>query len=107
MGTAGSSATLLVGLAASPDASPHHDAAKESTDLHPVAHRWGQGPGRGTLETNCVADTCRRPLTDRGSPRRTHGNAVTNPRIRVCQPSSQRLCLRRCATVINRLTSLV
>src|SRR3954454_14505715 len=33
----------------------------------------------------CVADDChRRPLTDRGSPRRTHGNAVTNPRIRVC-----------------------
>ena len=26
----------------------------------------------------------RRPLADRGSPGRTHGNAVTNPRIRVC-----------------------
>src|SRR4051812_8677553 len=24
------------------------------------------------------------PLADRGSPGRTHGNAVTNPRIRVC-----------------------
>src|SRR4029450_1120066 len=26
----------------------------------------------------------RRPLADRGSPGRTHGTAVTNPRIRVC-----------------------
>src|SRR4051812_27152461 len=34
---------------------------------------------------NCVADDRhRRPLADRGSPGRTHGNAVTNPRIRVC-----------------------
>ena len=34
---------------------------------------------------NCVADALhRRPLADRGSPGRTHGNAVTNPRIRVC-----------------------
>ena len=29
-------------------------------------------------------DRHRRPLADRGSPGRTHGNAVTNPRIRVC-----------------------
>lgn len=36
-----------------------------------------------------VADTNRRPILDRGSPRRTHGNAVSNPRIRVCQPSSR------------------
>src|SRR5215207_10915405 len=34
---------------------------------------------------NCVADDRhRRPLADRGSPGRTHGTAVTNPRIRVC-----------------------
>jgi hypothetical protein len=34
---------------------------------------------------NCVADDLhRRPLADRGSPGRTHGNAVINPRIRVC-----------------------
>src|SRR3954471_14386932 len=34
---------------------------------------------------NCVADDRhRRPLADRGSPGRTYGNAVTNPRIRVC-----------------------
>src|SRR3954466_7353841 len=34
---------------------------------------------------NCVADDRhRRPRADRGSPGRTHGNAVTNPRIRVC-----------------------
>ena len=33
----------------------------------------------------CVADDHhRRPLADRGSPGRTHGTAVTNPRIRVC-----------------------
>ena len=36
-----------------------------------------------------VADTIRCPILDRGSPRRTHGNAVTNPRIRVCQPPSR------------------
>ena len=36
-----------------------------------------------------VADTIRCPILDRGSPRRTHGNAVSNPRIRVCQPSSR------------------
>src|SRR3954449_3472212 len=45
----------------------------------------GAGPRRGTLAVNCVADDRhRRPLADRGSPGRTHGNAVTNPRIRVC-----------------------
>src|SRR5215203_3145526 len=34
---------------------------------------------------NCGADDRhRRPLADRGSPGRTHGTAVTNPRIRVC-----------------------
>src|SRR3954469_13764668 len=33
----------------------------------------------------CVADDRhRRPRADRGSPGRTHGNAETNPRIRVC-----------------------
>src|SRR4029450_1550173 len=37
------------------------------------------------IRVNCVADDRhRRPLADRGSPGRTHGNAVTNPRIRVC-----------------------
>src|SRR3954470_4158396 len=45
----------------------------------------GAGPRRGTLAGNCVADDRhQRPLADRGSPGRTHGNAVTNPRIRVC-----------------------
>src|SRR3954471_17838512 len=45
----------------------------------------GAGPRRGTLAVNCVADDRhRRPLADRGSPGRTHGTAVTNPRIRVC-----------------------
>ena len=39
----------------------------------------------GNPRMNCVADDRhRRPLADRGSPGRTHGNAVTNPRIRVC-----------------------
>src|SRR5215203_3617406 len=34
---------------------------------------------------NCGADDRhRRPLADRGSPGRTHGTAVTNPRIRGC-----------------------
>src|SRR4051812_15106880 len=45
----------------------------------------GAGPRWGTLAVNCVADDRhRRPLADRGSPGRTHGTAVTNPRIRVC-----------------------
>src|SRR3954468_3757031 len=47
-----------------------------------------QGRGRaseGNPRMNCVADDLhQRPLADRGSPGRTHGNAVTNPRIRVC-----------------------
>ena len=39
----------------------------------------------GNPRMNCVADDLhRRPLADRGSPGRTNGNAVTNPRIRVC-----------------------
>ncbi len=39
----------------------------------------------GNLRMNCVADDLHRcPLADRSSPGRTHGNAVTNPRIRVC-----------------------
>src|SRR5215208_1998524 len=39
----------------------------------------------GNPRTICVADDrYRRPLADRGSPGRTHGNAVANPRIRVC-----------------------
>ncbi len=43
----------------------------------------------GNPRMNCVADALRRrPLADRGSPGRTHGNAVTNPRIKVCSPSS-------------------
>ena len=77
---------------------PNFEGGQSDPTKHPVAHRWGQGPGRGTLGDNCVADSCRRPLADRGSPGRTHGNAVPNPRIRVCSPSSQRLCLLRCAT---------
>jgi len=36
-----------------------------------------------------VADIRRRPKLDRGSPRRTRGNAVPNPRIRACKPSSK------------------
>jgi hypothetical protein len=39
----------------------------------------------GNPRMNCVADDLhRRRLADRGRPGRTHGNAVTNPRIRVC-----------------------
>ena len=47
--------------------------------------RAGGRASVGNPRTNCVADDRhRRPLADRGSPGRTHGNAVTNPRIRVC-----------------------
>ncbi len=45
----------------------------------------------------------RRPLADRGSPGRTHGNAVTNPRIRVCSTVVLRLCLQHCAAALYRL----
>ena len=45
----------------------------------------------------------RRPLADRGSPGRTHGNAVANPRIRVCRPSSERPRPRPCATSVLAL----
>ncbi len=51
----------------------------------------GQVRGRarsGNPRGYYVADIRRRPPLDRGSPRRTHGNAVSNPRIRVCKPSS-------------------
>src|SRR3954467_4164449 len=45
----------------------------------------GGRASEGNPRMNCVADDRhRRPLADRGSPGRTHGNAVTNPRIRVC-----------------------
>jgi hypothetical protein len=44
----------------------------------------------GSPRASYVADARRRrPNLDGGSPRRTHGNAVTNPRIRACEPSSQ------------------
>src|SRR4051794_20385406 len=47
--------------------------------------RAGGRASEGNPRTNCVADDRhRRPLADRGSPGRTHGTAVTNPRIRVC-----------------------
>ena len=43
------------------------------------------GPRWGTLGSIVWPMSLRRrPLADRGSPGRTHGNAVTNPRIRVC-----------------------
>src|SRR5262249_48007339 len=35
----------------------------------------------------------RRPTLDRDSPRRTNGNAVANPRIRACSPTSSRPAL--------------
>ncbi|MPR06924.1 SLC13 family permease [Microvirga tunisiensis] len=38
----------------------------------------------------------RRPLADRGSPGRTHGNAVTNPRIRVGSTVVLQLCRQPC-----------
>src|SRR3954469_17015156 len=47
--------------------------------------RAGGRASVGNPRMNCVADDRhRRPLADRGSPGRTHGTAVTNPRIRVC-----------------------
>lgn len=73
---------------------------KSQHDLHPCCASLGVGPRWGILEDNCVADADRRPLADRGSPGRTYGNAVSNPRIRVCQPSPQRSCLLRRATAI-------
>ena len=66
---------------------------------------------RGTLAGNCVADDRhRRPLADRGSPGRTHGNAVTNPRIRVCStvvltalsPTLRNRFIRSCLDLIDQ-----
>src|SRR3954449_11048959 len=52
---------------------------------HLRVRRAGGRASEGNPRMNCVADDRhRRPLADRGSPGRTHGNAVTNPRIRVC-----------------------
>src|SRR4051794_25615097 len=52
---------------------------------HLRLRRAGGRASVGNPRTNCVADDRhRRPLADRGSPGRTHGTAVTNPRIRVC-----------------------
>jgi hypothetical protein len=49
---------------------------------------------------NCVADDLHRcPLADRGSSRRTHGNAVTNPRIRVCLTVALTVLPRHCASL--------
>ena len=50
--------------------------------------KWEAGLRWGILARSMWPTTGRRPKLDRGSPRRTHGNAVPNPRIRVCQPSS-------------------
>src|SRR4029453_16139211 len=50
-----------------------------------VAQCRGQGlGGEPSRPTVWPTHSRRRPLADRGSPGRTHGNAVTNPRIRVC-----------------------
>jgi hypothetical protein len=43
------------------------------------------GNSRWTL---CGRSSDRRPTLDRDSPRRTNGNAVSNPRIRACSPTS-------------------
>ena len=72
----------------------------------------------GNPRMNCVADDLhRRPLADRGSPGRTHGNAVINPRIRVLlnrrldgpasgsaqslHPILPRSCDRDCSSVLK------
>src|SRR3954466_14589536 len=49
-----------------------------------IAQGRGQGLGGEPSQEIVWPDRHRRPLADRGSPGRTHGNAVTNPRIRVC-----------------------
>ena len=48
----------------------------------------------------------RRPLADRGSPGRTNGNAVINPRIRVCSTVVLRSCLQPRATALWCLRSV-
>ena len=48
----------------------------------------------------------RRPLADRGSPGRTNGNAVINPRIRVCSTVVLRSCLQPRATALCSLRSV-
>jgi hypothetical protein len=51
--------------------------------------KLGTGPRWGNLVTPMWRTPAPRPILDRGSPRRTYGYAVINPRIRVCQPSSK------------------
>ena len=62
--------------------------------------RAGDRASVGTPRMNCVADDLhRRPLAGSGSPGQTHGNAVTNPRIRVCSTvvlTALSLTMRNC-----------
>src|SRR5215207_3077413 len=72
---------------ARPHRSTHLSPAEGPIHLgeHLRLRRAGGRASEGNPRMYCVADDRhRRPLADRGSPGRTHGNAVTNPRIRVC-----------------------
>ena len=65
------------------------------------------GPRWGTLESIVWPMILhRRPLADRGSPGRTNGNAVINPRIRVCSTVVLRSCLQPRATALWCLRSV-
>ena len=59
-----------------------HQQGKNETDI--LLRIAGGRATVGNPRDICVADPCRCPLADRGSPGRTHGTVVANPRIRVC-----------------------
>lgn len=65
--------------------------------------KLGTGPRWGNLVTAMWRTPAPRPILDRGSPRRTYGYAVINPRIRVCQPSSKVLSptLHICSAILD------
>ena len=74
--------------------SPSRRRSDKRRNYHPLTcsvwcAKLELGGAVGDTREPYVADTIRCPILGRGSSRRTHGNAVVNPRIRVCQPSSR------------------
>ena len=89
------------GLIGSRDNETRPTGDRSRPDRHTLLRTAGGRAPAGEPSSELCGRPRRRPLADRGSPGRTHGNAVANPRIRVCSPSSQRLCPLRCATAIH------
>ena len=66
------------------------------------------GPRQGEFPTElCGRSSDRRPMPERDSPRRTNGNAVANPRIRACSPTSSRPALSSARSIVLTNFTLV